>query len=118
LAFVEDTPNLALLAVGDVERSVRRLCNAVRARDRLVWLHQRVLAREAGGEDLERPGRLVAGEGLERDVVAVLRRRRSVPRSVERDERAALVLLRELRSRVEHDVDRRPVRREGGDRRL
>src|SRR5205814_5175613 len=57
------------------------------------------------------------GEGLERDVVAVLRHRGTIPRSVERDEQAAAILGRELRAAVEHQIERRPVRGKADDRR-
>src|SRR5579862_4015197 len=54
----------------------------------------------------------------ERHVESGLRQRRAIPRSVERDERAVLVLRRKLRARVEQQAVRRPVTREGIDRLL
>src|SRR5579871_6781420 len=74
LGFVEDTPDLSFLAVGDVQRSVRRLRHAVSACDRLVRLHQRIFAREAGREHFELAVRFVAAERLKRHVVSGLRR--------------------------------------------
>ena len=52
LLLVHDAPDFALLAVGDVERAVGRLCDAVGARDRVVRIHQLILGREPVGEDL------------------------------------------------------------------
>src|SRR6476661_1626844 len=114
---IHDAPDLALLAVRDEERSVRSLRDAVGARNRFVGVHQRLFAGEALREDLEVARRLLAGERLERHVARLLRQRRAIPRSVERDERAVAILRGELIARVEHHVDRREVRGEGGDRR-
>src|SRR5215471_17273798 len=55
LGFVEDTPDFPLLTVRDVERSIRRLRDAIGPRDCLVRLHQRILARKAVREHLELP---------------------------------------------------------------
>src|SRR5262245_49815996 len=115
-AGVHHAPDLALLALGYVQRAVRRLCHAVSARHGAVWCLQVVRAGEAIGKDLELTRGLAVREGLEGDVVAFLRKRRTIPRSMEGDEGAALVLLRELRAAVEHHVDRRPVRRKRGHR--
>src|SRR3954453_11030851 len=90
---VDDPPDFALDALGDVQRAVRRLRDAVGARRRVELLLDRSGARETVREDLALARRLAAGERLEGDVVAVLRHRRTVPRSVEGDERAALVFL-------------------------
>src|SRR5690348_3622106 len=83
---------------------------------RAVRLLQR--AREAVSEDLVlvHPRGLSVLERNEDDVVAALRPWRAIPRAVERDERAALIVLRELRPRVERDAEWRPVRGEERDR--
>src|SRR5262245_61668456 len=104
--LVEDSPDFSLVAVRDVQRSVRRLRDAVRT---ILGRFARVRAAEAVAEDLEVARRLPARERLEDDVVAVLRKRPTIPGSVERDERAALIFLRELRGGVEDHVDRRVV---------
>src|SRR6195256_548457 len=123
LFLVHHAPDFAFLAVADVKRPVGRLRDAVGACRGVVRVHQRLLAGESACKDLEGAGRLLARERLERDVVAVLRDRRparvlteAIPRTVERDERAALIFLRELIAAVEREVNRRPVRGERGAR--
>src|ERR1043166_2988116 len=82
--LIQDPPDLALVAVSNVERAVRRLRDAVRAEDRAI----RIRSCEPRREELVVTARLAAGKLLKHDVVAVLRQRRAVPGSVERDERA------------------------------
>src|SRR5678816_3745312 len=77
---VDDAPDLALDAFRDVQRAVRRLRHAVRARGGVELLFDRSGAGEAVGEDFAVARRLATGERLERHVVAVLRHRRAVPR--------------------------------------
>src|SRR5215470_8534697 len=101
---IEDAPDCALLAVRDVERSIRCLRNAVGPCDGFGRAHERILARETVREDLKLTRRLTVRKRLEGDVVAIHRHWRAVPRSVERDERAAPVLLWKLIARVEHHV--------------
>src|SRR5262249_6522450 len=116
--LIDDAPDATFLALGDVQRAVGALRDAIGAIGRLVRAPRRGRPGEIVGEHLELSRRLPAGERLEGDVVAVLIGGRAVPGAVERDERAALVLLRQHRARVEHQIDRRPVRRERRDREL
>src|SRR5437660_11302376 len=76
----------------------------------LTWFLHR--AGEAVSEDLVAAGGPAAGEGLKHHVVAALRKRRAVPRSVECDERTLVVAVRELMAVVEDEVVGRPVRGE------
>src|SRR5260221_131984 len=75
-------------------------------------------AGEAVGEDDEVARDLALGEGLEDDVVAVLRQRRAVPGAVEGDEGASLIGLGEGRAVIDQEIVRRPVPGEGRDGRL
>src|SRR2546422_9923585 len=62
--------------------------------------------------------RLAVLEGPERDAVTRLGERRAVPRAMERDERAAPIVLGELAARVERQAIGRPVSRERQQRLL
>src|SRR6185436_17519565 len=84
---VDDAPDSALLAVADIQRAVRRLRDAVGPVERVARIQQRLLAGETLSEHFEGAGRLAGGKRLEGDVVAGLRLRRTVPRSMEGDER-------------------------------
>src|ERR1035437_2329065 len=106
---VTDLIDRAANIIRDVERTVRPL------RESRGTMQAAVLAgtagvREIDREILERPG-LAALHWQEHHAKALLRLGRAIPRSVEGDERTVPVLRRELRTRVEHHVVRRPVTR-------
>src|SRR5471030_2908676 len=67
--------------------------------------------REAIGKDLALARRLVAGERLEYDVIALLRKGRAIPGPMECDEYAVMVAGGKLRLVVERHAIGRPVRR-------
>src|SRR5207253_4784526 len=100
----------AVHVVRDVQRAVRPDRDSRRpVRSLTRFLHR---AGEAVSEDLVVAGGLAAGEGLKHHVVAALRERRPVPRSVECDERTLAIAGRELTAVIENEVVGRPVRGE------
>src|SRR5882757_9973290 len=88
---IDDAPNPTLYAFSEIDRSVRSSRHAVCAIRRLRRRLRCLRTGETIGEHLELTRRLAAGKRLERHVVAVLHGRCSIPRSVERDERAATI---------------------------
>src|SRR5207247_2322909 len=79
-------------------------------------LNERRLAGKAVSEHFITARGFCAVHRLKHHVVATGRQRSAVPRSLKGDERAGLILLRELGARVEHQVARRPVARKPRDR--
>src|SRR5258707_9625228 len=108
--MINHTPDTALLAVGDVERSVGTLRHTVRPEDSGVRFHQRRFSGKAIGENLEIAGRLAVCKRLECDVVTILRHGRPIPGSMESDEGSVAIVGGKLVSRVEHEIDRSPMR--------
>ena len=74
--------------------------------------NSRALAAEAVREGFVWWDGLAGSERNEDDLVACFRQRHPVPRPVERDERSAAIAGWELRTRIEHQPVRTPVRRE------
>src|SRR5262245_22872641 len=104
-AAVQQLPDSPAGVVTDVERPIgpdRQPRRAVAGpRGLLLWPGESI------GEDLVVSRGLAGRERLEDDVEPRLRLRRTVPGSVEGDECAAAILLRELRPAVKHQVVRR-----------
>src|SRR5262245_29349394 len=102
---VQQLPDSPAGVVTDVERPIgpdRQPRRAVAGpRGLLLWPGESI------GEDLVVSRGLAGRERLEDDVEPRLRLRRTVPGSVEGDECAAAILLRELRPAVKHQVVRR-----------
>src|SRR5665213_3152282 len=78
-AAIEDTPDLSFLAVRNIDRSVRRLSDAIGTCNCIRWVHQRVVALESVSEDLIFPRRLAIFKWLKDDVVTGLWQWRTVP---------------------------------------
>src|SRR5215471_19954292 len=68
------------------------------------------------GEDLASSGRSAPRQRLKHDVVTALRIGRAIPGAVECNERAAAVMLGEALAGVDHEIVRRPVGGERGER--
>src|ERR1700733_8782357 len=115
-AAIEDVPHFSILAVGNVDRPIRRLSHTIGARQRVGRTYQRILARESTSEGLGLTRRLPAGERLKRHVRRRLRQRSTIPGAMESDEGSAPITSGELAARVEHHIHRSPVRRKAGDR--
>src|SRR3954468_9534241 len=98
---IADSPNPSLCIVGHVNRAVRTLRDPDRPIGRLRVALDRIRSCEAAGEDFVRARRQLALERYEADVEAVLRKRRAVPRPVERDEGTIPIFGGELRPGVE-----------------
>src|SRR6266571_6962898 len=94
--FVDHPPDRPARVVGDIERPVRPHRHAHRP----VLRARGVLFPEAVRERFVTADRLTVLEGHEHHAVPSLGERRTVPRAVERDERAAAIALRELSARV------------------
>jgi S1-C subfamily serine protease len=75
-------------------------------------------AGKAVGKDDERSGRPTVGERLKHHVVAALRFRRAIPRTVESDKSAALITGGERVARIDQKIVRRPMAGKRRDRRL
>src|SRR5262249_4924967 len=108
-AAIKNVPDFPSLAVGNEDRAVRRLCDAIGPRQRLRRVYQRILPGESAGKDLELAGWFAARERLKGHVRRRLRQRCAIPRTMESDECPASIAGRELAARIEHDIDRRPV---------
>src|SRR5438552_914966 len=108
-ALVDDLPDPPALVVGDVESTVEALSQACRTMRRAIGLLGGT--GEAVGKDFVLRGIywFPTGESNERHVVSLLRSGRTVPRTVKCDERAVLVMRRELRAAVKEKSVRRPV---------
>src|SRR5947199_4215863 len=113
-ALVHHSPDPPRRVVGDVQRAV----GAHRHAHRSMLRPRGILLPEAVRERLIAPHRLAVLEGHERDAVPRLGERRPVPRAMERDERAAPIVLGELSARVERQAIGRPMSRERHQRLL
>ena len=106
---VGDPPDAALLRVRDVQRAIRRDRQTHRSIARIVRIVVGHVAGETIGEHLVVATGLAVLHRLEDHLVAGLRLGSAVPAAVECDERAALVLRREILARIEQQVVRGPV---------
>src|SRR5437667_6224398 len=91
LFLVENAPDAALLAVGNVQRPIRTLSHTIRTSRGIIGSHERRLSGEAIGENFKVTRRLATRERLERNVVAFHRHRRAIPRTVEGDKCAITI---------------------------
>src|SRR5581483_8279463 len=113
-ADIGDAPDATFLIIRGIQGAIRANGQARRTMRGLTRLL--VGAREAVGEDHVRTCGFTVGERLEYQVVAALRKRRTIPGAVEGDERATVVSLGKLAASVDDHIIRCPVGREGRHR--
>src|SRR6185312_3588213 len=112
-ATVHDAIDPSMHVIGDVKRAAGpygQSCRAMRRRARVF-----LSSGEAVSKYLALPRGRAVGEWLKHYVVALLRKRRAIPRAVEGDEYAAVVALGELLATIDRQIQGRPVGRIGRD---